>query len=292
MYKDGDPTNFELFTGARTREAILGFVQAQMDLYKKSHVVASADAAAKFVVKHGALSAGSDLYRARLDAAAAQTYCGANAKCAGFTWQPAPAAGAPPKPGAVSKPEEPPLVYFKGGISVEAAHASMNNDQAWTSYIKLANATTADSSRGSLAHGPEGCRIAGHLNVRKVPGTLRLGLRSTEHDHEHDLINSSHVVHELWFGETRPGREPRTLPAHPRPRPTPTLTLQPLNRPAAQASPLRGSSARACPPPTKPSCSRRRRTGASPPARMHASLALHPLRRLPRPRRLDGTPFV
>ena len=54
---------------------------------------------------------------------------------------------------------------------------------------------------GSLAHGPEGCRIAGHLTVRKVPGTLKLVLHSNEHDHEDHLVNSTHAVSEFWFGE-------------------------------------------------------------------------------------------
>ena len=34
MYKDADPEHFELFTGARTSEEILGFVQKQMDSYR------------------------------------------------------------------------------------------------------------------------------------------------------------------------------------------------------------------------------------------------------------------
>lgn len=123
MHKDGDPVNFELFTGARTREAIIGFIQQQMDLYKKSHTVHKQDGAAKWAVKHGALSAGSDLYRARLDVVAAQTYCGTNPRCAGFTWQ-SRLPGAPSTPvkaGEKVSPgvEEAPLVYFKGGISVE-----------------------------------------------------------------------------------------------------------------------------------------------------------------------------
>ena len=50
-------------------------------------------------------------------------------------------------------------------------------------------------------HGPEGCRIAGHLTVRKVPGTLKLVLHSSEHDHEDHLVNSTHGVAEFWFGE-------------------------------------------------------------------------------------------
>jgi len=200
MYKDGDAVNFDLFTGARTVPAILGFIQQQMDLYKVAHRVAHKEGEARFVIKHGALAAGSDLYRARLDAEAAQTYCGTNLACAGFTWQSNPPH--PQKHGqAVAGPEEAPLVYFKGHLTVEQAHEKLNNDESWTTYIKLSNTSHAASAAGSLAHGPEGCRIAGHLQVRKVPGTLKLALHTTEHDHVAHMINSSHVVNGLWFGE-------------------------------------------------------------------------------------------
>jgi len=212
MYRDGDPVNFELFTGARTVPSVIGFIQQQMDLYKVSHRVAHKEGEARFVIKHCALSSGSDLYRARLDAEAAQTYCGSNLACAGFTWQ-----SKPPhekKDGKlVEGPEEAPLVYFKGHLNVQQAHASMNTDDAWTAYIKLTNASHTASTSGSLKHGPEGCRIAGHLNVRKVPGTLKLLLHTTEHDHDAHLINSSHVVDSLWFGEPLSRAQRLQLPA-------------------------------------------------------------------------------
>ncbi len=54
MYKDGDPVNFELFTGARTVPSVIGFIQDQMDLYKVSHRVKHKEGEARFVVKHGA----------------------------------------------------------------------------------------------------------------------------------------------------------------------------------------------------------------------------------------------
>ena len=183
------------------------FIKEQMSLYKVSHAVARKEASAQYVVKHGALSAGSDLYRARMNTEAAQTYCGSNPSCAGFTWQaPGPHnAPKPPEGKTKSHPlsEEAPLIYFKGGISVEQAHASMNSDSQWTSYIKQTNRsdTLHTAAAGSLKHGPEGCLIAGHLNVRKVPGTLRFSLHTTGHDHETHMINASHTVNELWFGE-------------------------------------------------------------------------------------------
>ena len=172
-----------------------------MDQYKVSHAAKKRINAASFQVKHGALSAGSDLYRARMGADEAQTYCGSNPECSGFTWMSAPSKQADGGKGGAEGAKELPLVFFKSGLSVEAARASMNTDSDWTSYIKLGNATDTPSAAGSLLHGPEGCRIAGHLNVRKVPGTLKLALHTDEHDHEAHLINSSHFVSDLWFGE-------------------------------------------------------------------------------------------
>lgn len=141
----------------------------------------------------------------------------------------------------------------------DGSSLTVNNDLHWTSYIKLNNATVAVSAPGSLMHGPEGCMIAGHLQVgrgfaqcsgciashlqscsprvphqravaksralgskrsstqkatlvclaclrfghcvqvRKVPGALRLVLHSPGHDHEGELINSSHIVNGLWL---------------------------------------------------------------------------------------------
>lgn len=173
-----------------------------MALYKVSHAVARKESSAQYTVKHGALSAGSDLYRARMSTEAAQTYCGTNAACSGFTWQ----SRLPPPPAGQKEADakkEHPLVYFKSGLTVDAAYKSMNTDQAWTSYIKLSNnsGALATSAAGSLHHGPEGCMIAGHLNVRKVPGSLKLILHTAGHDHEMHMTNASHFVNELWFGE-------------------------------------------------------------------------------------------
>jgi thiol-disulfide isomerase/thioredoxin len=186
MYKDGDGSHFEAFTGARTTEALLEFVQAQMKDYQSSHpALAAAKRSARFTVHHGALTEGSDLYRAKMDVAEAQAFCGNNPSCVGFTWH----------GDKKAYEKEKPMVYFKG------QGTTLNNDVAWTTYTKQANATVGHSASGSLYNGPEGCRVAGHLMVRKVPGTLKLLLHSEEHDHEDGLINSSHRVDEFWYGE-------------------------------------------------------------------------------------------
>ncbi|EOD31488.1 hypothetical protein EMIHUDRAFT_456311 [Emiliania huxleyi CCMP1516] len=183
---------FELFTDERSVGAILGF-----DSYRTSHAVLRKQHAARFEVRRGALSAGRDLYRAKMPIVAANTFCGNNEECIGFTYaaEEMPAKDAKPDP---FMPGENPLIYFKSG---RAGEAQVNADKQWTSYLKINNATAPVSSSGSLHHGPEGCMVAGHLRVRKVPGVLKLVLHSPEHDHEHALINSSHAVNEFWYGE-------------------------------------------------------------------------------------------
>ena len=106
MYKDGDPVNFELFTGARTVPTLIQFIQTQMDQYKLSHRVAHKEGEARFMIKHGALAAGSDLYRARMDAEAAQTYASA-APLRSSSPQPSPQPFPPPCPPLSPSPARP-----------------------------------------------------------------------------------------------------------------------------------------------------------------------------------------
>lgn len=208
MYKDGRDDEFELFTGERKVEAILDFIQAQMKAYDWSSGVARKQHSARFEVRRGALTAGRDLYRAKMPLVAASTFCGNNDDCIGFTWSEEELKASEP---TAFMPGQNPLIYFKSAKASGAA--SVNDDVLWTSYIKMSNSTTPESSTGSIRHGPEGCQVAGHLSVRKVPGTLRLVLHSAEHDHEVALINSSHAVNEFWFGEPLSVYQRSRLPA-------------------------------------------------------------------------------
>jgi len=217
MYKDGDPVNFELFTGSRTIEDLLGFIKQQMATYQKSHIVVQKEGAARFAVRHGALTAGNDLYRAAMTEQQAQVYCGKNEACSGFTWQSKASAAntvkREPKKGEEAKAgPELPMVYFKSGLDTTTAYHHLNDDAAWSSYVKMTNATKELSTAGSLLHGPEGCQLAGHLQVRKVPGALRLMIHSEEHDHEAHLINASHLVNEFWLGDPLTRAQLRRLP--------------------------------------------------------------------------------
>ena len=88
MYKDGDPIHFELFTGERTDTALLQFIREQMSVYKFSHDVARSNSKAQFDTKHGALSAGADLYSAMMFPEAAKTFCSSNPSCSSTTVAP------------------------------------------------------------------------------------------------------------------------------------------------------------------------------------------------------------
>lgn len=134
-----------------------------MESYSWSAGVARKQHAARFEVRRGALSAGRDLYRAKMPLVAANTFCGNNDDCVGFTWSQEELKGSEPTP---FMPGQNPLIYFKSAKADGAA--SVNDDALWTSYIKVANSTAPKSSAGSIRHGPEGCQVAGHLSVRKV----------------------------------------------------------------------------------------------------------------------------
>lgn len=59
-------------------------------------------------VKHGALTQGTDLYKAKMSVAAASTYCGNNGNCLGFTWA---------APQTKTPKEEDPMVFFKASLA-------------------------------------------------------------------------------------------------------------------------------------------------------------------------------
>lgn len=95
-----------------------------MAAYQKSHVVVLKEAAAKFSVRHGALTSGNDLYRAKMSEEEAQSYCGNNEACSGFTWQSKGHASVDGYKGAAGDgkqlpKEELPMVYFKSGLTQE-----------------------------------------------------------------------------------------------------------------------------------------------------------------------------
>jgi thiol-disulfide isomerase/thioredoxin len=64
----------------------------------------------------------------------------------------------------------------------------------------------------SRAPGPEGCQIYGHLNVKRVPGNFHIHLGNPAYSTDMSLVNASHHVGELWFGEPLTYKDLRKLP--------------------------------------------------------------------------------
>uniref|UniRef100_K3XBV9 Thioredoxin domain-containing protein n=1 Tax=Globisporangium ultimum (strain ATCC 200006 / CBS 805.95 / DAOM BR144) TaxID=431595 RepID=K3XBV9_GLOUD len=62
------------------------------------------------------------------------------------------------------------------------------------------------------ATGPEGCRLFGHLYVKRVPGNFHVHLSNPAYSMDHSLVNATHTVNELWFGEHLTPREISLIP--------------------------------------------------------------------------------
>jgi len=62
----------------------------------------------------------------------------------------------------------------------------------------------AEDTRDGNAHidlGHEGCNVAGRLMVKRVPGNFHLQLHSPRYSQDNELVNASHTVHRLNFGD-------------------------------------------------------------------------------------------
>jgi len=57
------------------------------------------------------------------------------------------------------------------------------------------------TAKGHDDMGHEGCNVAGRLMVKRVPGNFHLNLHSPRYSHDHELVNASHTVHRLNFGD-------------------------------------------------------------------------------------------
>lgn len=51
-------------------------------------------------------------------------------------------------------------------------------------------------------HGIEGCRMEGTLHVKRVPGNFHVQFTHDNLDYKNSLINATHIVNSLTFGNT------------------------------------------------------------------------------------------
>ncbi|EGZ06871.1 hypothetical protein PHYSODRAFT_319561 [Phytophthora sojae] len=74
------------------------------------------------------------------------------------------------------------------------------------------NAREQGKAIARSAVGPEGCRLYGHLYVKRVPGNFHVHLANPAYSMDSSLVNASHTVNELWFGEHLTSGEMSMLP--------------------------------------------------------------------------------
>eukprot|EP00501_MAST-03F_sp_TOSAG23-6_P001699 GSMAST32.ASY1.ANO1.1770.1 assembled CDS len=99
-------------------------------------------------------------------------------------------------------------IFTGGGLSpLEAYHGERTVTGLITkAYETLSRKEFKDHADLKKRHeldvvGHEGCNVSGRLLVKRVPGNFHMNLVSPRYDTENGMVNSSHTVHKLNFGD-------------------------------------------------------------------------------------------
>mmetsp|Transcript_13089 Transcript_13089/g.40315 ORF Transcript_13089/g.40315 Transcript_13089/m.40315 type:complete len:458 (+) Transcript_13089:171-1544(+) len=65
-------------------------------------------------------------------------------------------------------------------------------------------------------HKKEGCNVAGSLMVQRVPGNFVILANSREHNFDPKILNTSHIVHHLTFGDQLTQKQLKQIPKNSR----------------------------------------------------------------------------
>lgn len=94
---------------------------------------------------------------------------------------------------------------------VTRAHKVLAGEQ--TLADKTKHALNKADGGGDIGH--EGCMVAGRLMVKRVPGNFHMYLHSPRYSAHNELVNASHIVHRLNFGDPLSERQVRRMKALP-----------------------------------------------------------------------------
>jgi len=94
---------------------------------------------------------------------------------------------------------------------VSRAHKVLAGEQ--TIADKTKHALNVQDGGGEMGH--EGCMVAGRLMVKRVPGNFHMYLHSPRYSAHNELVNASHTVHRLNFGDPLSERAMRRMTALP-----------------------------------------------------------------------------
>lgn len=84
---------------------------------------------------------------------------------------------------------------------VSRAHKVLAGTRHQADIKKERLARDEDKGDAPKLGGHEGCNIAGRLMVKRVPGNFHVQLHSPRYSHDNELVNASHTVHRLNFGD-------------------------------------------------------------------------------------------
>lgn len=100
---------------------------------------------------------------------------------------------------------------------ISRAHRVLAGGQHSADKIKakLFEADGGHDNGGQENGGHEGCNVAGRLMVKRVPGNFHMNLHSPRYSHDNELVNASHTVHRLNFGDPISEHRLRTMVSMP-----------------------------------------------------------------------------
>ncbi|KAF8062775.1 PDIL5-4 [Scenedesmus sp. PABB004] len=94
-------------------------------------------------------------------------------------------------------------IYIEG----RHEHEAYTGDRTKEALVAFADSLVPSAGQPFVRHSQlegaphvSGCQVAGFVLVKKVPGTLHFTARSEGHSFDHDWMNMTHAVHELYFG--------------------------------------------------------------------------------------------
>jgi len=104
----------------------------------------------------------------------------------------------------------PSLLIFNKDNPIYPIYKGERTEDALVEYLKNA-VVNAETHNPNTFH-DQACRIAGSINVPRVPGNFHVEARSKTQDVSPTMANLSHIVHHLQFGESLDPALERILP--------------------------------------------------------------------------------
>ena len=87
---------------------------------------------------------------------------------------------------------------------IEGVRAGLHHETAKALGHKVATTQENANTKIPVAKGPQGCLIAGFLEVKRVPGSLAIAAHSKHHSIQAAMINTTHKITHFSYGKVLP----------------------------------------------------------------------------------------